>query len=75
MINFTTTQKLRHLIIKSGWRKWIPLALSGIPYILSIFWLLGKGQAWIANVMLAPILMTGLLVLLTVILARLEFRR
>ena len=40
-----------------------------------LLWLSLKGLFWIVQIMLAPVLMTFLLFLLTFILARLEFKR
>ena len=45
-----------------------------MPYLASILWLVGKGQVWIAGVMLSPALVLALLIGLTWLLARLEFR-
>jgi predicted PurR-regulated permease PerM len=45
-----------------------------VPYGASILWLLLLGQAWIAQVLLAPLLMAVLLGALTWWLAQREFR-
>ena len=49
--------------------------LCALPYAGSLIWLLARQQAWIAQIMLAPLVMTALLALLSLLLARLEFRR
>lgn len=75
MITLTRAQRLRHLWIRSRWRRWLLPFLCSVPYLGSVVWLLLRGQAWIAQIMLAPLLMTGLLALLSLVLARWEFRR
>ena len=75
MIQFTPLQRLRHLWIRSRWRRWLLPALCSLPYVASILWLVARQQLWIAQVMLAPLLMGALLAGLTVLLAHLEFRR
>ena len=75
MLQLTPAQRLRHLWIRSRWRRWLVPVLCALPYLASLGWLLLRQQGWIAQVMLAPVLMTGLLALLTWWLARLEFRR
>ena len=49
--------------------------VCSIPYLVSLLWLVCLQQGWIAQVMLAPLLMMALLALLTWTLARLEFRQ
>jgi hypothetical protein len=68
-------QRLRHWLIRSHWRRWLVPLLCALPYLASLLWLLARGQLWIAQVMLAPVLMGAALAGLTVWLARLEFRR
>ena len=75
MLRFTLSQNIRRLLIRSRYRKWILPFVCAIPYLFSYFWLLARGQAWISNTLLAPIVMGLLLGLLTLILARCEFRR
>ena len=75
MIPFTFSQRLRHLLIRSRWRRWSVPVVCAIPYLGSLLWLLLRGQLWIVQVMLAPLLMGVLLVGLTVLLSHLEFRR
>lgn len=75
MITFTLKQRLRHALIRSHWQRWIVPLICSLPYILSLVWLITRGQAWIAQIMLSPIFMGCLLALLTIFLARLEFRR
>ena len=45
-----------------------------IPYIVILVWLLARGLIWIAQIMLAPLLMGAMLALLTLVLARAEFK-
>ena len=75
MINFPTPNRVINFLIKTRWKYWIfPFACS-LPYLYSIFWLVGRGQSWIAQILLAPIFMTLVLASLTLLLAKLEFRR
>ena len=67
-------EQLHHLWIRLRFSRWLAPALCAVPYLASIFWLLGKGQVWIAAVMLSPALVLALLIGLTWLLARLEFR-
>ena len=75
MIKYSLIQYIRRFLIRSRYKRWILPTLCAIPYLFSYFWLLFRGQAWISNIMLAPLLMGVLLALLTLILARFEFRR
>ena len=75
MLHLTPIQRLRHLLIRSRWRRWLVPALCALPYTASLIWLLWRQQGWIAQIMLAPLFMTALLGLLSLLLARLEFRR
>ena len=65
--------QLRHLWIRLRLSRWLVPCLCAIPYLASIFWLVDKGQLWIAVVMLSPALMLALLIALTWLLGRLEF--
>ena len=67
-------ERLNHLWIRLRVRRWIGPALCALPYGLSIFWLLARGQGWMAALMLSPVLLMGSLGLLTWWLARLEFQ-
>jgi len=66
--------RLRHLLITSRWQRWLFPVACCVPYLLCLLWLLAKGLVWIAQVMLAPLLMGAILAGLTLWLARLEFR-
>ena len=66
---------LRSLLIRSRYQKWLLPSLFALPYTLSLCWLVAKGLFWVVQIMLAPLLMTGLLLVLTFVLAKLEFRR
>ena len=61
--------------IRSRWRRWLVPLVCALPYLGALVWLLLRQQAWIAQIMLAPLLMTALLALLSLTLARVEFRR
>jgi hypothetical protein len=67
-------EKFRHLWIRLRLSRWLAPALCAVPYLASILWLVTKGQLWIAGVMLSPALVLTLLIALTWLLARLEFR-
>ncbi len=66
--------RARHLLITSRWQRWLFPALCCLPYVVCLVWLLAKGLVWIAQVMLAPLLMASILAGLTFWLAQLEFR-
>lgn len=66
--------RLRHLLITSRWQRWLFPALCIIPYLAILIWLLSLGLIWISQVLLAPLLMGVVLALLTLWLARAEFR-
>ena len=68
-------QRLRHLFIRSRWKRWLVPVVCTLPYLGSLIWLVARQQAWIAQVMLAPLLMTFMLGMLTLALSHLEFRR
>ena len=74
MIPLTFAQRVRHLLIRSRWRRWLVPVLCALPYLGALIWLLLRQQAWIAQIMLAPLVMPGLLALLSFVLARMEFR-
>ena len=74
-IKLSRWRQLRHLLIRSRWRRWLLPLLCSLPYLASLLWLLLIGEAWIAQVLLAPLVMAGLLALLSFWLARQEFRR
>ena len=73
-IQLSRWRQLRHLLIRSRWRRWLLPLLCSLPYLASLLWLLLIGEAWIAQVLLAPLVMAGLLALLSFWLARQEFR-
>jgi hypothetical protein len=66
--------RARHLLIRSRWQRWWFPALCVIPYGACLVWLLGRGLFWVAQVMLAPVVMGGAMAVLTLWLARQEFR-
>jgi len=71
---FPLAVRVRHLVITSRWQRWLFPALCCLPYVACLVWLLTKGLVWIAQVMLAPLLMAAILAGLTFWLAQLEFR-
>ncbi len=66
--------RARHLLITSRWQRWLFPALCCLPYVGCLIWLLSRGLFWIAQVMLAPLLMAAVLAGVTLRLAQLEFR-
>ena len=66
--------RLRHLLITSRWQRWLFPALCIVPYLAILVWLLSRGLIWVSQVLLAPLLMGAVLALLTLWLARAEFR-
>ena len=66
--------RLRHVLITSRWQRWLFPALCIVPYLAILIWLLSRGLIWVAQVLLAPLLMGAVLALLTLWLARAEFR-
>lgn len=66
--------RLRHALITSRWQQWLFPSICCLPYLLCLVWLLSRGLVWVAQVMLAPLLMAGALALLTLWLAQQEFR-
>lgn len=66
-------QRLRHGLIRSRWRQWLLPLLCLLPYLGSILWLLLRGQIWIAQLMLAPLVMAAVLAAITLELAWREF--
>ena len=74
-IQLSYWRQLRHALIRSRWRRWLLPLICVLPYLLSVLWLMLIGESWIAQVLLAPLLMAGVLGLLSFWLARQEFRR
>lgn len=66
--------RLRHLVITSRWQRWLFPSICLLPYLAVLLWLLTKGLIWVAQVLLAPLVMGAVLGLLTLWLARAEFR-
>ncbi|MCT0250839.1 hypothetical protein [Synechococcus sp. CS-197] len=75
ILRLSPWRRLRHGLIRSRWRRWFLPSLCALPYVASIVWLLLLGEGWIAQVLLAPLLMGSLLGLLSLWLAREEFHR
>ena len=73
-IKLSRWRQLRHLLIRSRWRRWLLPLLCSLPYLASLLWLLLIGEAWIAQVLLAPLVMAGAIGLLSLWLARQEFK-
>ena len=67
--------RLRHWIITSRWQRWLFPLICLVPYVLILFWILSKGLIWVAQVLLAPVVMGVVLGAMTYLLAQAEFRR
>ena len=74
-IQLSYWRQLRHALIRSRWRRWLLPLLCSLPYLASLLWLLLLGEAWIAQVLLAPLVMAAAIAVLSFWLARQEFRR
>ena len=74
MTHLSPLIRLRHLFITSRWQRWLFPALCIVPYLVILIWLLSRGLIWVSQVLLAPLLMGTVLALLTLWLARAEFR-
>lgn len=74
MTQLPVKTRLRHLLITSRWQKWLFPTLCIIPYLAILFWLLSLGLIWVSQVLLAPLLMGAVLGLMTLWLAKAEFR-
>ena len=68
------TSKLRHWVITSRWQRWLFPACCAVPYLVILLWLLSRGLVWVAQVLLAPLVMGGVLAGMTLWLAKQEFR-
>lgn len=68
-------QILSHLVIRSQWKRWIFPFFCMIPYLLALLWLVSRHQFWIAQVMLAPLLMMTAVISMALLLAKIEFKR
>ena len=73
-MKFPFTVRLRHWLIISRWQKWLFPVVCCIPYLAILGWLLMRGLFWVAQVLLAPLLMGAVLAALTLWLAQQEFR-
>ena len=74
MTQLSFSTRLRHLLITSRWQRWLFPTICVIPYLSILLWLLSRGLVWVSQVLLAPLLMGALLGLLTLWLAKAEFR-
>ena len=74
MSRLSLATRLRHLLITSRWKRWLFPLICIIPYLGILIWLLSRGLVWIAQVLLAPLLMGAVLLLVTVCLANAEFK-
>ena len=66
--------RLRHLLIVSRWQRWLFPTLCIIPYLSILIWMLSRGLIWVSQMLLAPLLMGAVLGLMTLWLAKAEFR-
>ena len=46
-------------MITSRWQRWLFPACCAVPYLAILIWLLSSGLVWIAQVLLAPLVMGG----------------
>ena len=74
MIQLTFWTRFRHVLITSRWQRWLFPTLCVIPYLSILIWLLSRGLIWVSQVLLAPLLMGAVLAVLTLGLAKAEFR-
>jgi hypothetical protein len=74
-VKLSIWRKLLHFLILSRWRRWLLPVLCTAPYAASLLWLIHINEAWIAQVLLAPLLMAVVLALITFWLAQEEFYR
>ena len=74
MSHLSRSTRFRHLLITSRWQRWLFPAICIFPYIVILVWLLMNGLIWIAQILLAPLLMGAVLAMMTLALARAEFR-
>ena len=66
--------RLRHLLISSRWQRWLFPVICMVPYVGILVWLLTRGLVWVAQVLLAPLLMGAVLAMMTLFLAKVEFK-
>ena len=71
-LSFAT--RLRHVLIISRWQRWLFPVICIVPYLSILVWLLACGLIWIAQVLLAPLFMGAVLAVLTLCLAKAEFK-
>ncbi len=74
MDHLSLQTRLRHLLITSRWQRWLFPVICILPYLGILVWLLTRGLFWVAQVLLAPLLMGVVLAMLTFVLAKAEFR-
>ena len=73
MTHLPLLTRIRHLVITSRWQRWLFPTICILPYLAILGWLLSRGLIWIAQVLLAPLLMGAVLGLMTLGLAMAEF--
>lgn len=74
MTRLSWPTRLRHLLIASRWQRWLFPTICVVPYVGILVWLLTRGLIWVAQVLLAPLLMGAVLAVMTLFLAKAEFR-
>ena len=74
MTHLSWPTRLRHLLIASRWQRWLFPVLCIVPYVGILVWLLTRGLIWVAQVLLAPLLMGAILALMTLFLAQASSR-
>ena len=65
----------RHVFIRLQIKRWLLPVLCAVPYLASLLWLISGGLSWLAQIMLAPLLMALIVGFMTWGLARQEFGR
>ena len=73
-MKFPLSVRFRHWFIISRWQKWLFPALCCVPYFTILVWLLTRGLFWVAQILLAPLVMGAVLAGLTLFLAHQEFK-
>ena len=68
-----TRSRFRRFVVRSKWQKWLFPLICILPYLLIIFWLISLNLFWIAQIMLAPLIMGIAIAILTFRLALAEY--
>ena len=57
--SYCLATKLRHWVITSRWQRWLFPFCCAVPYLAILIWLLSRGLIWVAQILLAPLVMGG----------------